>query len=321
MFTAVESQRYGVLHLDPIEKKPLYHVYPGSSTISIGMTGCNLFCDFCQNHSLVRGEMPVRERLTSSDVLAALDTYASSIVSYTYSEPIVWQERVLPLATAVHRRGLLNVFVTNGTFSRQSRDSLHLLIDALNIDLKGDEQFYRKVCHAKGAYQAVLDSIDFWVNHTQSIVEVTTLIIEGFHTPSWVRRTGLLLQEIGVQVWHLSRFFPAFRMADRDPTSRSLMLECFREAQKTGIAHVYLGNMAYPGEGVLTCPECSFTIARKELNGLSDSAGHLRCPRCGSPCTAGTVLSAPETVPHLLDSEDDGRQDDKCRGHGGQQAY
>ena len=209
-FTAVESQRCGALHLDPIEKKPLYHVYPGTSTVSIGMTGCNLFCDFCQNHVLVCGDVPVRESLTSRDVLEALDTYASPIVSYTYSEPIVWQESVLPLATAVHDRGLLNVFVTNGTFSRQSRDSLRLLIDALNIDLKGDERFYREVCHAKGAYQAVLDSIDFWVNHTQSIVEVTTLIIEGFHTPSWVRKTGLLLQEIGVQVWHLSRFFPAF---------------------------------------------------------------------------------------------------------------
>ncbi len=283
MFRAVDAQRFAALHIDPIEKKPLYHVHPGSFTFSIGMTGCNLFCDFCQNHSLVRGELPVRENLTSSEVLAAIDAGATHIVSYTYSEPIVWQDVVLPLAKALHHRGFLNVLVTNGTFSHQSRESLHPLIDALNIDLKGDERFYREVCHAKGAYQSVLDSIDFWVNHTQSIVEVTTLLIEGFHTPSWVRETGLLLKEIGVQVWHLSRFFPAFRMADRDPTSRSLMLQCFLEAQKTGISHVYLGNMEYPGAGVLTCPECSSTIARDALNGLADSSHHLRCPKCGSP--------------------------------------
>lgn len=283
VFNAVTSQRYGALHIDPIEKKPLYHFHPGSSTFSIGMTGCNLFCDFCQNHSLVRGEGAGMKDLTASEILAAVDTSRSSIISYTYSEPIVWQSSLLPIAEGVHQRGLLNVLVTNGTFSRWSLSHLKMLTDALNIDLKGDEQFYREVCHAKGAYQSVLDSIDFWVNHTESVVEVTSLIIEGFHTPGWVRETGALLKEIGVSVWHLSRFFPAFRMAHRAPTSPSCMLECFEEAQKSGMDYVYLGNMEHPSTQSLKCPRCSNLIPRKALNELADSRHHLKCPRCGSP--------------------------------------
>ncbi|MBN2860916.1 MAG: hypothetical protein JXK93_11680 [Sphaerochaetaceae bacterium] len=220
---------------------------------------------------------------TVSDLLAAIDTSRSPIISYTYSEPIVWQSSVLPIAESVHHKGLLNVLVTNGTFSQWSLNNLQMLIDALNIDLKGDEQFYREICHAKGAYQSVVDSIDFWVNHTESIVEVTTLVIEGFHTPGWVRETGCLLKEIGVKVWHLSRFFPAFRMADRAPTSPSCMIECFEEAQKSGVDHVYMGNMEHPSTHSLRCPQCSKLIPRKALNELADSCHRLNCPRCGSP--------------------------------------
>lgn len=283
VFKAVSSQRYGALHIDPIEKKPLYHFYPGSATFSLGMTGCNLSCDFCQNHSLVQGEGAGMQDIADSAILAAIEASRSPIISYTYSEPIVWQSSLRPIAESVHRKGLLNVLVTNGTFSQWSLNNLQMLIDALNIDLKGDEQFYRKVCHAKGAYRSVLDSIDFWVNHTESVVEVTSLIIEGFHTPGWVRETGCLLKEIGVKVWHLSRFFPAFRMADRAPTSLSCMMECFEEAQKSGVDHVYPGNMEHPSAHSLKCPQCSCFIPRKALNELADSTHHLRCPRCGFP--------------------------------------
>ncbi len=276
----VSRQCFAAEHIDPIEKKPLYHFYPLHRTYSLGMYGCNLDCDFCQNHSLVSGDFHKRGLETSSEIIRNFIHSGTSIVSYTYSEPIVWQPHVLPVAQEVHRRGGLNVLVTNGTFSRESLTRLHPLIDALNIDLKGDEEFYRSVCHSPGAYEAVLEGIDFWVNQSSAVVEVTTLLIDGYHSKRWVESMGRLLHEIGVKVWHLSRFHPSHRMMHIPATSAELMQSAYESARNSGIGYVYLGNVDVQENYFITCGKCGYSMKRSEVNALADTEGILRCPQC-----------------------------------------
>ncbi len=278
---SVPHQRYAAQHLDPIEKKPLYHFFPGAQTYSIGMFGCNLSCDFCQNHSLVRGEYPVLQEETPSDILEGIYFSGSAIVSYTYSEPLVWQPSFLPIAREVRRRGGLNVLVTNGTFSTSALSRLSLLIDAVNIDLKGNDVFYRDICHAKGAFQAVMDSIAFWAERSDAVLEVTTLLIDGYHTAEWIEDIGRDLASSGVKVWHLSRFFPSFRMSTTPPTSATLMSDAYEAALTSGVDHVYLGNVEHSGNHFITCPSCHHSIHRREVNAAADENGTLQCPSCG----------------------------------------
>ena len=235
------SPEYGhipAIAVDPIEKKPLYHFLPGTETLSLGASGCCLRCDFCQNWTLsIEHEKGKFLDPGDAAAYARLEGYPS--ISFTYSEPLVWQDYVAETAKEAHKLGIKTVMVTNGEFSESALERLLPLIDAYNVDLKGGEDFYRSICH--GEMKPVLDAIER-ISEYGSHIEVTTMLIEGIHTAEMVEKLGELLKARGIRVWHLSRFFPRYMMEDREPTSESFLLKMIETAMKSGIPYIYPGN-------------------------------------------------------------------------------
>lgn len=267
----LEDRNYGELAaaaIDPVEKKPLYHFLPGTRTLSVAMEGCSLSCAFCQNHEIARSHnegfpFTPPEKLSEYAIAHSIPS-----LSFTYTEPIVWQDYVMAASMIARKRRLKTIMVTNGTFSEEALGRLLPLIDAYNIDLKGDDGFYRDIC--KGSIAPVLDGIAR-ITEYGSHLEVTTLIIEGIHDEGMIRALGRALRERGVHVWHLTRFFPAYRMADRKPTSEDFLMRMIEAAEESGIEFIYPGNSRM--RSMMRCPSCGKEIAAPEDGG---------CPHCGT---------------------------------------
>ncbi|RVU55011.1 AmmeMemoRadiSam system radical SAM enzyme [Anaerosphaera multitolerans] len=243
----VISLNYGQvvsLGLDPIEKKPLYHFMPGSKILSVGSFGCNFRCDFCQNYQismsdgsdLVKKYMSPRELV---DLAEDLKNRGNIGIAYTYNEPLIGYEYVLDTSKEAHSRGLKNVLVTNGYIEKEPFLELLPYIDAVNIDLKSfNEEFYKSV---GGDLKVVMESIKLAAGYAH--VEVTTLIIEGINDDegemdSLARWLCTINPSIPL---HISRFFPAYKMMDRSPTSVSTVYNLI-DVAKTHLNYVYPGN-------------------------------------------------------------------------------
>ena len=253
--------------IDPVEKKPLYHFLPNSMTFSVTKTGCSFDCDFCQNWQIAREWKGVRQVcvLPEDSAAQALSAGCPSI-SFTYTEPLVWQDYMLETAGKAAAAGLRTIMVSNGAFSSYSAQRVIPEIDAFNIDLKGDEYFYRKYCH--GEYGPVIDGIREIVRCGRHL-EVTTMVIEDIHTKEMIASLGRVLADAGVRVWHLTRFFPQRRMRDRKASSEAFLARLYEEARQSGISHVYRGNSSAADETV--CPVCGKISGRRAV-----------CPHCSS---------------------------------------
>lgn len=237
------SSCYGFLDaiaIDPIEKKPLYHFLPGTKTLSVAESGCNYRCNFCQNWQLSQSQKTINSSYISPKKLVNLAlSYNVPSISFTYSEPIVWQDYVIDVCNIAKINGLKTIMVTNGSFSNESRAKLAPIIDAFNIDLKGDSAYYEKVC--AGDIKPVLDGIEYMIAK-ECHVEVTTLLIESIHNKSIIMELGKALKDRGVQIWHLSRFFPNYKMNDIAETSEMFLSQMENIARDVGIPYVYGGN-------------------------------------------------------------------------------
>ncbi len=253
--------------VDPIEKKPFYHVHPGKKTLSVALFGCNYTCSFCQNHELSQKSSPLypapwkdqESGITEpSDLVRRMRECGLSIMSYTYSDPVVWQDYMLDTARLVKEGGGINCMVTNGSFSANARDRIIPMIDAFNIDVKGNEAFYAKYC--SGALGPVLETVESITSEKGKILEVTTLLIEGIHEIDDVYRLGKLLKDAGVMVWHISRFFPHYRMGEHEPTTEGFLNEALLAAESCGIPYIYAGNSGNPEYAKTRCPSCRHEI-------------------------------------------------------------
>lgn len=273
---------------DPIEKKPLYHFLPGTLSHSIATAGCNLSCSHCQNFAISKEAplmtpIPGIDRTAEQVVETALATECSSI-SYTYTEPTVFLEFALDCARLAKGRGLANVFVTNGFMTPEAVDLAAPLVDAANVDLKGaSEAFYREVCGAS------LEPVKRTIRelHARSVwVEVTTLLIPGLNDdePS-LREVAAFLADLDPGIpWHVSRFFPTWKMTDRPPTPLSSIERALEAGRKAGLDHVYPGNV-HPSRDVTTCRSCGEPLLERSgfrllLNALTPEG---LCPVCGTP--------------------------------------
>ncbi len=282
---------YGKLiaeHVDPIEKKPLFHFLPGSQSYSIATVGCNFRCRFCQNADIAqmpndrKGTILGEERSVQAVVNAALASGSRSI-SYTYTEPTVFGEFALDVMKEARRKGLKNVFVTNGYMSQEALEAFAPVLDAANVDLKAfSDDFYRNICSAKLA--PVLDTLRRMVG--QGIwVEVTTLLIPGLNDdPKELEKLAAFIRsDLGPDVpWHISRFHPDYRMLDRSATPVSTLKEARRIGLAAGLHYVYTGNVpGDPGEHTF-CPGCSALLIERmgfwiRKNRIADG----KCPECG----------------------------------------
>ena len=264
--------------IDPVEKKPLYHFLSGTNTLSIAMFGCNLTCTFCQNYAISQRAWEVgaqRTYYTAREVVQlALDNRCPSI-SFTYSEPLVWQDYMVEVATFAKQEGLKTIMVTNGSFSEEALNRVSPYIDAFNIDIKGDESFYRDYCG--GSSRPVWNAIEH-IAPSRAHLEITTMVMEGVHAKQMVSSIGRHLYSAGVQVWHLSRYFPRYQEQKRE-TSEHYLKEVVQEAQESLVPFVYPGNSSLDQNTY--CPGCKTSLVRRSWVFRESIIDHSNCPVCG----------------------------------------
>jgi len=274
-------------HVDPIEKKPLFHVLPGSASFSIATPGCNFRCKHCQNSDISqlphdRGGMILGEQIAPDALVAsALKLHCTSI-SYTYTEPTIYFELAYDTAQLAKKAGLKNIFVTNGYITPEALREIAPFLDAANIDLKGfRDEFYRTVCGAK--LQPVLDAIKLY-RELGIWAEITTLIIPGYNDAEEdLRGIARFIRSVGDDVpWHVSRFHPTYKLLDSNATPQSTLRRAREIGLAEGLHYVYEGNI--PGEGEDTvCPKCgAVVLKRMGYRVISSAVSAGKCMRCGS---------------------------------------
>jgi len=285
--------------VDPIEKKPMFHFYPGSRAYSIATVGCNFTCQNCQNHfisqypRLHEGRL-IGDMATAEEIVAdAVDSGARSI-AYTYAEPTIAIEFYLEVMKAARRADLANVWVSNGYFTREAADLFLPWLDAINIDLKGiSDEFYRDVVGAN--VHPVLDSIER-VYEAGVWVVVTTLVIPNCNdADDALRWTAEAVAGIAPSIpWHVSRFFPAYRMIDRPATPVATLERARDIGRQAGLHHVYIGNVAGEGEDT-RCPQCGARPIRRVGYVVRENRLHDgRCPDCETPIDGVWELGGPQ---------------------------
>ena len=282
-------------NVDPVEKKPLYHFHPGSTAYSIATPGCNFRCQWCQNWEI--SQMPPDRDLvlgheaTPEQVVAAARRAGSRSIAYTYTEPTVFFEYAYDIAQQAHRAEVANIYVTNGFMTGEMLDTFYPLLDAANVDLKAfRDETYRTLIG--GRLQPVLDSLkkmkqqDVWV-------EVTTLVISGINDGLDELRdiAEFIAQELGAETpWHISRFFPTYKLTDVPPTSVETMDKAEEIGRAAGLHYVYLGNCH--GETNTCCHYCGqLLIQRLGYRIVRHDIHESKCQQCGTP-VAGVGVSA-----------------------------
>ncbi len=238
--------------IDPIEKKPLFHLHPGSASFSIATVGCNFKCRHCQNWEIAQyprmhaGAIPGNEMSPEAVVSQAKQAGCTSI-SYTYTEPTIFFEYAYETAKLAKQAGLKNVFVTNGYTSAEALEAISPYLDAANVDLKAfSEDFYHKICGAK--LRPVLDTIRLY-RQLGIWLEVTTLIILGYNdSEEKLKEIADFIVNVGAEIpWHVTAFYPTYELRDAPRTSAKILHRARQIGIAAGLRYVYAGNI--PGEG------------------------------------------------------------------------
>jgi AmmeMemoRadiSam system radical SAM enzyme len=272
--------------VDPIEKKPLNHFYPGTSVLSFGTAGCNLGCKFCQNWSISKSKEieALSEHATPEQIAAAAESLGCKSVAFTYNDPVLWAEYAIDTARACRERGLQSVAVTAGYITAEARRPFFEVMDAANVDLKGfTETFYQK--YTLSHLQPVLDTLR-WLKHDSDVwFEITNLIIPRANDDAGElkRMCDWLLAHLGDAVpVHFTAFHPDFRLRDRPPTPPETLIAAREIALQTGLKYVYTGNVVDPWRQSTYCPGCGELLIGRDWYALT--AYRLdgnRCGRCG----------------------------------------
>ncbi|MGD8474360.1 MAG: AmmeMemoRadiSam system radical SAM enzyme [Anaerolineae bacterium] len=289
--------------VDPIEKKPLFHFYPGSTAFSIATVGCNFQCEFCQNADI--SQMPrdqgriVGSQASPEQVVRAAQRYGSRSIAYTYTEPTIFFEYSYDIARLAHAAGIASVYVTNGYMTSEMLELFQGVsndhepwLDAANVDLKAfRDETYKKVCGAR--LQPVLDSLKR-MRELGVWVEVTTLIVPDMNDSEAELReiAQFIAGELGVEVpWHVSRFHPDYKMQNRGSTPATALQRAYDLGREAGLRYVYVGNM--PGARLENtfCHNCGETVLERwgfqvRRRNIRDG----RCANCGTP-VAGVGMS------------------------------
>ncbi len=282
------SLSYGAVsaaHIDPVEKKPLFHFLPGSLTYSIATVGCNFRCLHCQNYSLSQAGSQIEQAphllKTPEEIVRTAVRGGCRSISYTYSEPTVFFEFANECAHLARARGLKNIFVSNGYMSNEAALMMAEVVDAINIDIKAfTNSFYAETCG--GSLQQVLDNVAFF-RSAGVWVEATTLVIPGLNDSSeeLSALAGFIVSVDPNIVWHVSAFRPTYKMTDRHPTSSEVLVKARETGLEAGLKHVYTGNVRGNGGEDTICPSCSETvIVRRGFSVVRNLVEDGRCPFC-----------------------------------------
>ncbi len=272
--------------IDPVEKKPLNHFYPGSSVLSFGTIGCNLDCSFCQNSSLSRSKnIDLYQEAVSPETIAytAKKSECTS-VAFTYNEPIVFAEYAIETAKAAHALGLKTIAVTNGYIENVSRKEFFKDIDAANVDLKAfSNTFYKEL--TSSSLKPVLETLLYLKKETNIWLEITNLLIPGKNddVEELKRMCNWIVSHLDSNVpLHFSAFHPSFKMMDIPSTSLDIIQRAYEIALSEGVNYVYSGNIYYKKGDITFCPECKSELIVR--NGYEIERIELKencCFKCG----------------------------------------
>ena len=273
--------------LDPIEKKPLAHFYPGSSVLSFGTAGCNLSCKFCQNWDISKSKEMDRlaDQASPQQIARAAVRHGAKSVAFTYNDPVIFAEYAMDTADACRAAGIKTVAVTAGYIHAQPRADFFAKMDAANVDLKGfTEQFYHRLTGSH--LQPVLETLQYLVHQTTVWTEITTLLIPGFNDSDEEihKLSEWVLRELRPDVpLHFSAFHPDYKMMNVPPTRPETLQKARAIARSVGLLHVYTGNV-HDVEGDTTlCPGCGESLIVRDyyqiLSYKLDARGF--CPGCG----------------------------------------
>lgn len=294
------TQTYGAaagLAVDPVEKKPFFHFKPGSSVLSFGTDGCNFNCRNCQNWHMsqalrTRRGIARTKGFSPEEILDAAAKRQVEGIAYTYSEPTIFFEYARDVILAAKKRpesaDMSHMFVSNGYFSDELIDLIfeENLLDAVNIDLKfmSDEK-YRKIAGAR--LQPVLNSIERIGREGSIHIEIINLIIPGENdSPDDIRKTADFIASVSPDIpLHVNRFYPQYKMDDREPTPVETLLRAKEIAEAAGLRYVYIGNAQAPGSQNTYCPNCKTLLVERSGYGIRfryfDPANPKSCPKCG----------------------------------------
>jgi len=273
--------------IDPIEKKPLNHFYPGSRVLSFGTAGCNLTCKFCQNWDISKSREFDRlcDEATPKAIAGAARDMGCVSVAFTYNDPVIFLEYAVDTAIACHAACIKTVAVTAGYVLPEARKEFFAHMDAANIDLKGfTDDFYRRLC--SGRLQPVLDTLLYLKHETDVWFEITTLLIPG-RNDSDAELTDMsqwLIEHLGPDVpLHFTAFHPDWKMLDVPPTPASTLSRAREIALDAGLHHVYTGNVHDAAGGTTYCPACRTPLIVRDWYNIleytiTDAGG---CPHCG----------------------------------------
>ena len=274
------------LNPDPIEKKPFYHFWPGSSAFSMSTAGCNFNCKHCQNWTISQSgvEEMGTEQVTPERAVELTRRHECRGIAYTYAEPVIWHEFCLDTAKLAHREGLYNAYVTNGYMELEAWEELRPYLDAMNVDVKSfSDKFYKRICGVPSV-RPVLDTCEWAVEHGIHL-EITNLVIPGENDdPEGIRELcKWAAEKLGPETpVHFSRFHTMYKLEDHPSTPVETLEKAREIALGEGLKHVYIGNVPGHDADNTRCPKCNellierhgFTVTRYELK-------DGKCPNCG----------------------------------------
>lgn len=277
------------VHVDPIEKKPLFHVAPGSQSFSMATVGCSFHCKFCQNHDISQVEsaeamIHFSQEWSPEDLVTMARQNKCLSIAYTYTEPTIYFEYAYATAKIAHENGLLNVFVTNGYINPEPLELIHDYLDAANVDLKSfNENFYRKLVGAKLA--PVLDALKL-MKKLNIFVEITTLVIpnENDSDHELTAIASFIKNELGPETpWHISRFYPHYQLADHSATPIATLNKAREIGLEQGLRYVYLGNVPGAESENTYCYSCGkLLIERYGYQIIENNIQKEQCKFCGT---------------------------------------
>jgi pyruvate formate lyase activating enzyme len=273
--------------VDPIEKKPLNHFYPGTSVLSFGTAGCNLACKFCQNWDISKSREMDRlvDQASPEGIARAAQRAGAASVAFTYNDPTIFTEYAMDTADACHALGIKTVAVTAGYIYPEPRRELYAKLDAANVDLKAfTEEFYKKV--TASSLEPVKDTLRYLVRETQVWTEITTLLIPGLNDSDGelTQLAEFVAGDLGVEVpLHFSAFHPDYKMVDIPATPVATLRRARAIAMRAGLRYVYTGNV-HDREGDTThCPGCGAAVVERDwYEILASKLDRDRCAACGT---------------------------------------
>jgi pyruvate formate lyase activating enzyme len=273
--------------VDPIEKKPLFHFYPGSMVFSLGSLGCNFRCSYCQNWNISQADINKTSTrdMPPEEAIRLTQEYGCQSIAWTYNEPTMWFEYTYNSAKLAKKENINTIYVTNGYMSEEVLELISPILDAANVDLKGmSDSFYKELCEAR--LQPVLDNIQRMYDSGIHL-EITNLVIPGYNDSEEDLKALIkfMAEEVGVEVpLHFSRFFPYYQLKDVHPTPVEALEKAQKMAYEAGLKYVYVGNVP-GGDGENThCPKCQELLIKRDgfhilVNKLNKEN---KCPECGA---------------------------------------